>query len=215
MLSPKAAGDIRLEHVTRRFGATQVLDDLTLHLPSGTITQVTGDNGAGKTSLLRIIAGTLSPASGRVTVSDRGVNEGMAALVPAGDRALYWRLTVRQELEFFASICGTDQAEVSSIASSAAQALHIEDLRDRQIGTLSTGQRRRVMVARGLVSLAPVLLLDEPYADLDETGCSIVADVSRAWIGQGGAVLWTSPIADGGPAPDRKLHLAGGRLTDG
>jgi ABC-2 type transport system ATP-binding protein len=138
----------------------------------------------------------------------------MAALVPAGDRALYWRLTGRQELEFFARVTGIGRADAAHAASEAASALEVEHLMDRQIGTFSTGQRRRLMVARSLVGLAPVLLLDEPYADLDETACGVVERVARTWAERGGLVIWTSPIAGGGPRPNARFRLRGGRLLD-
>jgi len=86
---------------------------------------------------------------------------------------------------------------------------------DRQIGTFSTGQRRRLMVARSLVGLAPVLLLDEPYADLDETACGVVESAVRRWQARGGLVVWTSPTVGGGPTPDRTFRLVEGRLVDG
>jgi len=214
MLSPTTTGDVVLAHVSRSFGHVTVLDDVDARMSAGSITEIIGDNGAGKTSLMRILAGTLTPTAGAVTVAGAPPGRGLAALVPAGDRALYWRLTGRQELEFFARVTGIGRAEAAETASQAAEALEVERLMDRQIGTFSTGQRRRLMVARSLVGLAPVMLLDEPYADLDETACGVVERVARSWAERGGMVIWTSPIAGGGPGPDARFHLRGGRLLD-
>jgi ABC-type multidrug transport system ATPase subunit len=215
MPSPRAAGDVVLSHVSRSFGSVSVLDDVDEHMPAGSINEIVGENGAGKTSLLRILAGTLAPTSGEVTISGSPPGRGLASLVPAGDRALYWRLTGRQELEFFARVTGVSRAQAAETAAKAATALKVEHLMDRQIGTFSTGQRRRLMVARSLVGLAPVLLLDEPYADLDESACSVVDAAVRTWTDQRGLVVWTSPTVGGGPAPDRTFRLVGGRLLDG
>ena len=213
MLSPKAAGDVVLDHVSRRFGALTVLDDVSLSLAPGSITEIVGNNGVGKTSLLRILAGTLAPTSGSVTVAGMAPGRGMAALVPAGDRALYWRLTGRQELEFFARVTGVSRTEAQKVAGAASAALQVDQLMDGQIGTFSTGQRRRLMVARSLVGRAPVLLFDEPYADLDDTACEIVATVANGWADQGGVVVWTSPAADGGPPPHTRYVLADGMIS--
>lgn len=213
MLSPKATGDVVLNHVSRRFGRVEVLADVNARIAPGSVTEVVGDNGAGKTSLLRIIAGTLAPSSGDVMVAGAPPGRGMAAFVPAGDRSLYWRLSARQELEFFARVAGVTRERAVETASLAAAALDVEHLMDRQIGTFSTGQRRRLMVARSLVGLAPVLLLDEPYADLDEAACRVVDDAVRTWIGRRGTVIWTSPTLSGGPHPDETFRLVGGRFV--
>jgi ABC-type multidrug transport system ATPase subunit len=212
MLAPRTSGDVVLDGVSRNFGDLVVLDGVDARLPAGTITEIVGDNGAGTTSLLRVVAGTLAPTSGSVAVAGRPPGSGMAALVPAGDRALYWRLTGRQELEFFARITGAPRAQASDIALDAAAMLQVEHLLDRQIGTFSTGQRRRLMVARSLVGLSPVLLLDEPYADLDDSACAVVESAARAWTEAGGSVIWASPTVSGGPAPGMTMRLLDGRL---
>jgi ABC-type multidrug transport system ATPase subunit len=213
MLSPMAAGGVELHRVSRSFGAIDVLRDIEAQFPPGSITEIVGDNGAGKSSLLRILAGTLTPTSGSVTIAGSPPGRGKAGLVPAGDRALYWRLTGRQELEFFARVTGVPRADAAVVASEAAEMLEVEHLMDRQIGTFSTGQRRRLMVARSLVGLAPTLLLDEPYADLDEKACSVVESAVRAWTRAGGVVIWASPTSGGGPSPDDTYRLAGGGLA--
>lgn len=211
-LAPRVVGGVVLEHVSKSFGGIEVLKDVDIRLPAGTITEIIGDNGAGKTSLLRILAGTLSPSAGEVLVSGSPPGRGLAALVPAGDRALYWRLTGRQELEFFARVTGLDLTEARQLAAAAAEALGIGRLMDQQIGTFSTGQRRRLMVARSLVGCAPVLLLDEPYADLDDSARGVVDAAVRGWVSEGGLALWTSPMSEGGPEPDSRFRLADGRL---
>jgi ABC-type multidrug transport system ATPase subunit len=212
-LVPAAPGEVVLQHVSRRFGDVHVLEDVSQVLPSGSLTAIIGDNGSGKTSLLRIIAGTLLPDAGAVTISGLPPGNGLAAIVPAGDRALYWRLTGAQELGFFARLTGVERDEARNLTTKAAELLEVEHLADRQIGTFSTGQRRRLMVARSLVGRAPVLLLDEPYADLDPTARDVVERALRRWTDHGGAAVWTSPTVEGGPRSDAALHLRNGMLV--
>jgi len=214
LLAPRADGSVIVDHVSRSFRSKVVLGDLSLHLTPGSITEIAGDNGAGKTSLLRLIAGTLAPDTGTITVCGETVGRGNAAIVAAGDRALYWRLTGRQELEFYARLPGTSRSEAQQLAAAASSELQLDDLIDTRIGVLSTGQRRRLMMARSLVGCAPVLLLDEPFADLDDAACSLVDTTAHSWAERGGLVLWTSPTAGAGPTPTSSLRLEDGRLAD-
>jgi ABC-2 type transport system ATP-binding protein len=215
MLVPTSPGEVTLRDVKRRFGDREILRGIDIHIRAGSIIEIQGDNGAGKSSLLRIIAGTLAADSGEVVVAGAGPGRGKAALVPAGDRALYWRLSGRQELEFFAGLAGVPAADAQRLATQVAALVEGEYLLDRQIGTLSTGQRRRMMVARSLVGAAPVLLMDEPYADLDRRATEAVAAVARHWTSHGGSVIWTSPVTGGGPEPDDRHMLVDGTLRSG
>jgi len=214
LLAPRAEGTLVVDGLARLFGGKTVLDELSLRVEAGSVVQIVGQNGAGKTSLLRILAGTLTPTRGVVSVAGRPPGRGLAAFVPAGDRALYWRLTGRQELEFFSRIArrSRDRAAVAATVAEAAAALELNELLDQQIATMSTGQRRRVMIARSLVGVPPVLLFDEPYADLDERACELVASVASAWKGKGGTIVWASPIPAGGPTADTSFRLASGKL---
>ncbi len=86
------------------------------------------------------------------------------------------------------------------------------DLVFRQMGRCSTGQRRRLAIARAFAGRPPVILLDEPYADLDEDGCEGVAEACRAWTSAGGVVMYAAPIAEEGPEPDARVTIADGSL---
>jgi ABC-2 type transport system ATP-binding protein len=215
MLVPTAAGQVTLHAVTRRFGDREILRGIDLDISAGSIVEIKGDNGVGKSSLLRIVAGTLAADSGDVVVAGAVPGRGRAALVPAGDRALYWRLSGRQELEFFAGLAGVPGSAARHLAAEVAALVGAEHLLDRQIGTLSTGQRRRLMIARSLVGAAPVLLMDEPYADLDHNAAGAVEGVAMHWTRNGGSLVWTSPVNGGGPDPHVRYKLIEGTLRSG
>lgn len=160
---------------------------------------VVGANGSGKTTVLRVIAGTLSADAGSVAVCDAPPGHGASAFVPAGDRGLYWRLSVAENLRFFAKV-GADPGGWRERIASVADALGIEDLMGVRVEACSMGQRRRLMIARAVVAAAPVLLVDEPFEGLDETGVRQVRDLLAGWTSSGGVVVWAAPAPDHGPA---------------
>lgn len=176
---------------SRRFGDHLVLSDVSLELPRGVLAAVIGANGSGKTSLLRMLAGTLTPTAGSIQVAEQAPSLGGGFMVPAGDRMLNWRLTGRMNLEFFARIAGRPGA---SRIDDVAESLGIRSQLEKRVGDCSTGQRRRMMVATGLVVERPLLLLDEPFADIDDEGvAAVVAALERYVSGGERGVLFASP----------------------
>ena len=210
MNGPRSSGAVTADGVSRRFGERVVLRDLHLSLEPGTIAAVTGPNGSGKTTLLRLLAGVLSPDAGTILVAGEPPGRGATGFVPPGDRGLYWRLTGRANLEFFASIAGGSRED----ALGAARALDAEGTLDRRMGLCSTGERRRVAIARAFAARPPVVLLDEPYADLDEAGCRAVEAACRAWAGADGLVVYAAPQPGEGPEPDVHLRVDSNRAVE-
>ena len=213
-IGPRRPGTISITDLGLTFRSAQVLRGIDLEVSSGSIVAVLGPNGSGKTTLLRVLAGVLAPRWGSVLVCDRPPGLGLAAYVPAGERMLNWRLTGRQNLEFYAHLAGVRRelrggaiAEASGLADASA-------LLVKRVGECSTGERRRLMLATALVRYPPVILLDEPFADLDETGRSAVEAVARRWADGGGLVLHAAPDHGKGPSPDRVVWLRQGRAEE-
>jgi ABC-type multidrug transport system ATPase subunit len=204
---PRGRGSVRFSDVSRGFKGIPVLRGVSLELRPGHIGALIGPNGSGKTTLLRIVAGLLTPDAGSVEVARGQTGEGKAGFVLAGDRGLYWRLTTSQNLEFFAGIAGLPADEARVRSRQALEALDASDLGPRRVEVCSTGQRRRIAVARGFVSCPPVVLIDEPFADLDEEGCRAVEGLCRRWVDAGGVVLYAAPVRGGGPGADVVFDL--------
>jgi ABC-type multidrug transport system ATPase subunit len=173
---------------------------------------VVGDNGSGKTTLLRILAGVLDADAGLVSVADAPPRHGLSSFVPSGDRMLHWRLTGAQNLGFFARLGGAGGPSLQADVRLAAAALDAEDLLQRHVGECSMGQRRRLMLAVGFLARAPVVLLDEPDADLDDDGRAAVEAACRSWADHGGVVVSATPTADSGLRADALARLTAGRI---
>jgi ABC-type multidrug transport system ATPase subunit len=212
LIGPAERGGLAVEHVWRRFRKFEVLKDASLALEEGQIGAVIGANGSGKTTLLRILAGVLTPDKGAVTVAGRPLGRARVGYVLAGDRGLYQRLTGYQNLEFFGRLGGLQRAPALAAARSVAAMLDATDLMEKRLSACSTGQRRRLAVARGFVARPPVVLIDEPFSDLDDTGKDAVATVMEHWAGAGGTVLFAAPSMEGGPRADVVFRMRSGEL---
>ena len=151
----------------------EALRDVSFEVLEGEIFGLIGRNGAGKTTLTKIVATLVQPTAGAVSVkgydsvSDELEVRSMMGLATAEERSFYWRLTVEQNLMFFARLYGlSDTASRRRIAELLAR-LELKEVVGRRFGELSTGNKQRMAVARALLSEPPILLLDEPTRSLD------------------------------------------------
>ena len=193
-LEPRAQGGLRVEGLRRSFRGRNVLRDVSLDVASGESLGLVGENGSGKTTLLRCLAGTLAPDGGTIVVAGASPGAGTAAMVPAADRMLNWRLTGRQNLSFFGRLAGFRSRTLTARVEAVGAMVGGSDLLDVRVGEVSTGQRRRLMLATALVLGAPVLLLDEPLADLDDVGIGDVTACIAVWLAAGGTVVSVAPV---------------------
>ncbi|HKY18076.1 MAG TPA: heme ABC exporter ATP-binding protein CcmA [Rhizomicrobium sp.] len=170
-------------------GDKKLFDGLNFRVTAGQALAVEGANGAGKTSLLRTIAGFLAPVSGRIKVkiaereSDDAEERGKAVGWLGHQDGLKPQLSVREQLGFFAQLYGhkADGAVLEQVGL-ARQA-------DLPCRYLSAGQRRRLALARLLISQRPLWLLDEPFAALDASGQALVGQLMARHCGQGGIII--------------------------
>ena len=157
--------------VTKYFGDTTAVDNLTLHVADGELLVLLGSSGCGKTTALRLVAGLEELSGGTVSIGDHVVND-----VDPKDRdvamvfqsyALYPHLTVGKNIEFPLRQRGVDKEERATRVKRAAETLGLATLLDRKPGQLSGGQRQRVALARAIVREPTVFLMDEPLSNLD------------------------------------------------
>ena len=170
-------------------GDRKLFENLSFRVRAGQALAVEGANGSGKTSLLRLIAGFLSPAAGRLIVQDANGDSDDAE---ERGKKIGWlghhdglkpQLTVQEQLTFWAALYrGIANAEVLAQVGLARQA-------DLPCRYLSAGQKRRLALARLQVSGRPLWLLDEPFAALDTSGQALVAQLMALHCGQGGIII--------------------------
>jgi ABC-2 type transport system ATP-binding protein len=177
--------------LTKLIAAREVIKDVSLAVGPGETYYIVGNNGAGKTTLLRLLAGLLRPTSGSVSIDGTPIWPGPAralsrlGLVPA-DGGYYPNLTAAQNIHV-ASVTGANS--VPGSVGETIELLRLGDLLSRRAGTLSKGQKKRLAIACVLTRRPEVLLLDEPFADLDETAISLVQRTVSAVRSQAGTAV--------------------------
>ena len=173
---------ISVDAVTKRFGDSHALDDVSLAVPDGSRTALLGPSGSGKSTLLRVIAGLELPDEGRVVIAGED-----ATLVPAQRRgigfvfqhyAAFKHMTVRENVAFGLRIRKRPKAEVTAKVDELLGIVGLGGYQARYPSQLSGGQRQRMALARALAIEPQVLLLDEPFGALD---AKVRAEL-RAWL---------------------------------
>jgi heme exporter protein A len=178
---------IELDRLVRRYGEREALSDVSLSLTAGQTLVVFGPNGAGKTTLLRVLSTLLRPHSGEVTVLDRRLPEDAWAVrgrvgLLGHDPLLYRELTARENLRFHARLYDLDFERVEQLLTAVA----LTDRADEPLKSLSRGMVQRVAVARATLHDPELLLLDEPYSNLDPAAIDLVAPLIGARTDRGG-----------------------------
>tara|TARA_R110002049_G_scaffold72490_2_gene187157 strand:+ start:177049 stop:177792 length:744 start_codon:yes stop_codon:yes gene_type:complete len=173
------------ESLTKTFplekGELRAVDQLSFRIAPGEVFGLLGPNGAGKTTTLRMILGLLEPDQGYTevdgikTADDPITVKSRLGFVSASDGVYPW-LTVREMLLYFADLYDVHPKQAKANAESLAEMMSISSLLDRRAGSLSTGQRQRVTLVRGLIHDPPVMLLDEPTRGLDVVGVQTIFD---------------------------------------
>jgi len=165
---------VRASGLVVRRGDRVVLDGLDAAFPPGVVTALTGANGSGKSTLLDVLAGVLRPSAGRVTGLPAGGVSFVTQAVPPGALPLTLRRTVamgRWRGRPWWRPLGRDDRRIVDVQ---LERLAIDGLADRPLDELSGGQRQRALVALGLAQRAPVLLVDEPTAGVDQESAALV-----------------------------------------
>ncbi len=162
---------LKLDHITKSFGATHVLRDISLDVAEGEFVVFVGPSGCGKSTLLRVIAGLEDATSGRVVIGDKDVTDtppakrGIAMVFQS--YALYPHLDVEGNMALGLKQAGENAATITERIATASKMLELAPYLKRRPSELSGGQRQRVAIGRAIVRKPDLFLFDEPLSNLD------------------------------------------------
>ncbi len=184
---------IRLVDVSKRYHNTIALQNLNLQVEAGEIVGIIGHNGAGKSTMLKIIAGLIEPSSGSVRVLGRDIQkEGIQIKQEVGylpeESPLYETMTARQYLLYFSELYGLPRLQALQRIEYLLDSLDLAE-RDRLTGEFSKGMKRKIAIARTLLHDPKLLILDEPNSGLDPLTSYFILNYLKALKAQGKTII--------------------------
>jgi ABC-2 type transport system ATP-binding protein len=216
-LSPSVAM-IQAEHLTKEYGATRAVDDVSFTVEKGDIVGFLGPNGAGKSTTLRILAGFLGATRGTVRIAGHDVatepEKARAAIGYMPETSpLYPEMRVREYLRFRAELKRVPRDKRKASVARALEQAGASDMAEVIIGHLSKGYRQRVGLADALVASPPLLILDEPTAGLDPNQIREVRALVKGLAGEHTVLLSTHILPEVEATCSRALVIARGKLV--
>ena len=198
MADSAAAPVVRVEHLSKHYGARRAVSDVSFDMRPGEVMGLLGPNGSGKSTILRILTGYLQPSSGSAQVCGMDVvSRSLEARRCVGyvpeDVPLYAQMRVHEFLTFMGRLRGLEEAACARAIEEVIERLSFGQFRSQLIGKLSRGYRQRVAIAQALLGRPKLLVLDEPTNGLDPRQIIEVRELIRALAGDM-AILVTSHI---------------------
>ena len=180
--------------------SVEALQSVSLDVQAGEVFGLLGPNGAGKTTLIKILTTLLLPTAGDAWVNGyhvlRQENQVRASVgcMLMGERGLYWKLTGRENLEYFGALYHLSPDQRKRKAQEIIDLLGLKDLADRTVETYSSGQKMSLAFGKALINDAPLLVLDEPTNTLDVPSASELRATVRDLNAQGKTIIYTTHI---------------------
>jgi ABC-2 type transport system ATP-binding protein len=187
--------EVRRVFTPRKRDPVTALDGVSLTIPAGEVHGLLGPNGAGKTTLVKILSTVLLPTDGRASVLGHDVVADARAVRPqigivfGGERGLYWRLSGRQNLEYWGALYKLSRAEIRERTERLLERVGIAERADERVETYSRGMKQRLHLARGLIGDAKVLFLDEPTTGMDPLAAREFRSLIGELRGEGRTIL--------------------------
>jgi len=192
---------LQIQNLTRVFGQHRAVDGINLTLPGGVLFGLVGPDGAGKTTTLRMLAGLLDISEGSATVRGIDLKENPESVKPhigymAQDFSLYRKLSVVENLTFFADLYGVSPQEKRRRMKHLLDFAGLQEFKDRRAMHLSGGMKKKLALACTLIHEPPILLLDEPTTGVDPVSRREFWDILAELHLRGTTILLSTPYMD-------------------
>ncbi len=209
---------IRVEHLSRRYGDFTAVDDVSFEIPRGEVVGLLGHNGAGKTTIMKMITGFLEPTDGVIRVDDLEVGRDTRAIQARigylPENCPVWpEMTVIDYLDYQAALHGVPADRRNGAVATAIRRTALKDKATQPIQTLSRGYRQRVGVAQALLHDPDIIILDEPTNGLDPTQIRHMRELIRELAQNATVIVSTHILQEVQAVCERVLILRAGRLV--
>ena len=207
---------IQVEHLTRSYGPLKAVDDVSFAIGDGEIVGLLGHNGAGKTTIMKMMTGFLEPTSGAIKVdqlemaADRRAIQAMIGYLPE-NCPVYPEMTVAGYLEYIASLHGVSAGQMGPLLVETLERTALMDKAGQLIGTLSRGYRQRVGVAQAILHRPKIVILDGPTNGLDPTQIQHMRGLIRELAKEATLIISTHILQEVQAVCDRVIIIQHGR----
>lgn len=209
---------IKVSSLCRNYAAFRAVDNVTFEVERGEVVGLLGHNGAGKTTVMKMLTGFLQPSSGSVVIDNMEISDHRYEVQKqigylAENCPLYTAMSVIDYLDWMADLKGIANQEKMQHLAAAIDATDLQQLAYQQISTLSRGMRQRVGVAQAILSRPKVLILDEPTNGLDPGQIELMRLLIRQAASWSTVILSTHILQEVEAVCDRVLIMRGGQLA--
>jgi ABC-2 type transport system ATP-binding protein len=207
---------IQVEHLTRSYGLLKAVDDVSFAIGDGEVVGLLGHNGAGKTTIMKMMTGFLEPTSGAIKVdqlemaADRRAIQAMIGYLPE-NCPVYPEMTVAGYLEYIASLHGVNAGQIGPLLVDTLERTSLMDKAGHLIGALSRGYRQRVGVAQAILHRPKIVILDEPTNGLDPTQIQHMRGLIRELAKEATLIISTHILQEVQAVCDRVIIIQHGR----
>jgi ABC-2 type transport system ATP-binding protein len=189
---------LQIDHVSKRFGDFQAVEDLSFEIPSGTVYGLLGPNGAGKTTTIRMIMNILIPDSGAISVLGRKLDDKMKERIGylPEDRGLYPKMKVGETIRFLAEIKGVKPGPLAADLEAWLARFDLLPWKDKKVEELSKGMQQKVQFIVTVIHRPELIILDEPFSGMDPVNTKLFKDIMLEMKAKGCTIIFSTHRMD-------------------